>query len=138
YITRRSRLITSLLFVALATFLFTRAHHAAPRLHVYVHYDYLVFPDHSDAPDPEAIQLVIDAYAAHGIDLVIDSKHAAIPAQQGSVLDFYSVGAIHMCTNGNDSQYSLQAQYFHPTSNHEWHYAVFGDYIGNGAPDGGC
>ena len=64
---------------ALVTFLFTRTEQAAPHSHVYVHYDYLVYTDHSDEPDPKAIQMVVDAYAAHGIDLVIDPKHTAIP-----------------------------------------------------------
>jgi hypothetical protein len=43
----------------------------ATPLHIWLHYDYLVgAPDgHSDAPDPAALQLVVDAYAAHGITL---------------------------------------------------------------------
>src|SRR6478672_7461794 len=49
-----------------------------PRLHLYVHYDYMVNPDGTnDAPDPDAIDLVRRAFDAHGIDLVIDSHHAA-------------------------------------------------------------
>ncbi|HEV2238161.1 MAG TPA: hypothetical protein VGR57_15985, partial [Ktedonobacterales bacterium] len=57
-----------------------RAAGATP-LHVWLHYDYLVgAPDgHSDAPDPAAIQLVVDAYANHGIELQIDNLHNAIP-----------------------------------------------------------
>ena len=111
--------------IALGPTLFTSTQLAAPpRPHLYVHYDYLVFPDHSDEPDPKSIQLVVDAYAAHGIDLEIDNKHTAIPGQP--VMSFG--GEIHLCTNGQTDLYSLQSQYFHPTSNHEWHYAVFGDY----------
>ena len=103
------------------------------RLHVYVHYDYLVFAGpnaHSDAPDPAAIQLVVDAFSAHGIDLVIDSKHTAIPGKQ--VMFFALSGDINLCENGQYDPLTLQEQYFHPTSNHEWHYAVFGDYLDNG------
>ena len=56
-----ARFFLFLFVFALTAILFTRVQHAAPRLHVYVHYDYLVFsgPDaHSDEPDPQAIQLV--------------------------------------------------------------------------------
>lgn len=47
--------------------------------HVWVHYDYMVAPDHNHAPDPAAIQLVVDAYKKHGIKLHIDPHHSAIP-----------------------------------------------------------
>ena len=70
---------------------------------------------------------MVDAYAAHGIDLVIDPNHTAIAGK--SVMVFSPEGDIHLCSDGSPDVYSLQAQYFHPTSNHQWHYAVFGDYI---------
>jgi hypothetical protein len=48
--------------------------------HVWVHYDYMVMPDgESLAPNPESIQLVVAAFAAHGIDLKIDPAHTALP-----------------------------------------------------------
>src|SRR5262249_42711745 len=53
---------------------------ASATQHVYVHYDYMVAADgRSDAPDPISIQLVVEAFAAHGIELYVDPKHAAIP-----------------------------------------------------------
>lgn len=107
--------------------LFDEVDDTSPRPHVYVHYDYLVFDGpnaHSDAPDPKAIQLVVDAYAAHGIDLVIDKKHTAIP---GTSIIGMDPGNIYRC--GDPSPYDLRSQYFHPTSNHQWHYAVFVDYV---------
>jgi hypothetical protein len=51
--------------VALMLAAFAQHSPASPVLHVYVHYDYLVFSGvdaHSDEPDPAAIQLVVDAY----------------------------------------------------------------------------
>ena len=48
--------------------------------HIWLHYDYMVMPDGTRlAPDPQSIQLVVDAFAAHGIDLHIDSHHTALP-----------------------------------------------------------
>jgi hypothetical protein len=98
---------------------------ADPVQHIWLHYDYMVASDHSDAPDPAAIQLVVDAFAAHGIQLHIDPVHTAIP-EVGWVF-FKGVGGGGECTSQTSAQFSdLKAQYFHPTSNHEWHYAIFG------------
>ena len=58
---------------------------------------------------------------------MIDPNHTAIAGK--SVMVFSPEGDIHVCSDGIPDVYSLQAQYFHPTSNHQWHYAVFGDYI---------
>jgi hypothetical protein len=106
-----------------------------PTPHVWLHYDFLVFPDgHSDAPDPAAIQKVVDVYAAHGIQLEIDNQHTAIPTSNPvlslgpAINDSGCPGAL-----GIDS---LEAQYFHPTANHEWHYAIFGDKVAD--PAGSC
>jgi hypothetical protein len=95
-----------------------------PSPHVWVHYDYVVNPDgHSDAPDPAAIQLVVDAYAAHGIVLEVDSHHTAVPSAKPNI----SLKQADNCAALN--LYAVRAQYFHPTSNHEWHYALFGDDV---------
>ena len=98
-------------------------------LRVNVHYDYLVFdgPDaHSDAPDPAYIQQVVDAFAAQGVDLVIDPQHTAIPGQP---LMWFGSDGVHLCRNGVQDVYSLGAQYFQAPKNEEWHYAVFGDAV---------
>ena len=50
---------------------------------VYLHYDYTVANDHSHNPPPEAIQYVVDAFAAHGITLHIDAQHNAICENAG-------------------------------------------------------
>jgi uncharacterized repeat protein (TIGR01451 family) len=104
----------------------SKARQNTPRLHLYVHYDYMVNPDGTnDAPDPDAIDLVRQAFDAHGIDLVIDSHHAAIPFW--SLVDFG--GGVGSCAplNSTITFDTLKAQYFHPTSAHEWHYTIFGE-----------
>jgi hypothetical protein len=93
-------------------------------LHVWLHYDYLVgAPDgHSDAPDPAAIQLVVDAYAAHGIELQIDNLHNQIPWKP-----YINLAG---CSGPDTLDLpDVKAQYFHPTANHNWDYALFGDQI---------
>jgi len=108
----------------------------SPYLTVWVHYDYMVGPGYSDAPSPAAIQMVVDAFKAHGVTLHIDPKHTAIPAQSVIVPDWQSVYASTpgyddpSCTGPDAVRFSaLRAQYFQPKSNHPWHYAVFGDYV---------
>jgi hypothetical protein len=94
---------------------------------IWLHYDFMVAPDHSDAPDSAAIQLVVDAFAAHGIQLHIDPEHTAIPEIQ--YLGFAGVwSGYHDCPGIGEPAdfFDLKARYFHPTSNHEWHYAIFG------------
>src|SRR5215471_16937868 len=131
-----NRAVVLLLAIAMVSILCGRIAAAKPapnlngpdnqRLHVYVHYDYMVAPDGtSDAPDPEAIELVRQAFDAHGIDLVIDSHHAAIPLWP--MVNFG--GEIGTCVHPEQTILfdTLKAQYFHPTSNHEWHYAIFGE-----------
>jgi streptogramin lyase len=109
---------------------------ATSYLNVWVHYDYMVAPDHSDAPNPVAIQMVVDAFKAHGVTLHIDPQHAAIPAHSVIVPDWPSEYASSpgfdspSCTGPDAVLFSaLKAQYFQPSSNHPWHYAIFGDYV---------
>src|SRR5215475_12276689 len=48
--------------------------------HVWLHYDYMVASDgRSDAPNPAAIELAVEVFATHGIQLHIDPQHTAIP-----------------------------------------------------------
>jgi hypothetical protein len=95
--------------------------------HIWLHYDYMVASDHSDAPDPAAIHLVVDAFAAHGIQLHIDPQHTAIPEIQYVGFKDVWFGYGDCPGVGPPTDFSdLKAEYFHPTSDHEWHYAIFG------------
>ena len=95
------------------------------RLHVYVHYDYMVEADGTSyAPDPEAIERVQRAFAGQGIDLHVDPQHTAIPARQ---LVFMESTVNTRCVAPDEVVpfEQLKSQYFHPNSNHPWRYAIF-------------
>ena len=49
---------------------------------IWLHYDYMVAPDHSHAPDPRAIQMVVEAFRRHGVTLHVDPVHNAIPERK--------------------------------------------------------
>jgi len=50
---------------------------------VYLHYDYTAASDHNHNPPAQAIQLIVDAFAAHGVNLHIDPQHNAICENAG-------------------------------------------------------
>jgi hypothetical protein len=50
---------------------------------VFLHYDYTVASDHSHNPPAQAIQWIVDAFAAHGVNLHIDPQHNAICENAG-------------------------------------------------------
>jgi hypothetical protein len=108
--------------------------------HVWVHYDYMVGPDgESFAPDPAGIQIVVDAFKRHGVTLHIDPQHTAIPLHSVIVFDApgNSVYSFDPACTGPDAVgfSSLKTQYFHPTSDHPWHYVIFGKYVQIGSSD---
>ena len=120
--------------VAAALLASSRSARADSVQHMWLHYDYMVAPGgESFAPDPGSIRLVVDAFAAHGIELHVDEQHTALP--------YHALLDLGGSVNLNDPECALQglgagdvvsfaglkAQYFHPTANHEWHYAIFGD-----------
>src|SRR5436190_1985919 len=113
-----------------------RAAPPPPTPHVWLHYDYLVYPDGTnDAPNPAAIQMVVDAFAARGIVLHIDNDHAAIPSSTSDLVLGRSGECFYMGPTGIQGYRrvvgleDVKAQYFHPTANHEWHYALFGGRV---------
>src|SRR5262249_8443482 len=85
----------------------------------------MVAPDHSDAPDPTGIQMVVDAFKKHSIDLIIDPQHTAIPEHR--VITFHT--SHEPACAGPDAVdfFALKQQYFHQTHQLE-HYAIFGYY----------
>ena len=116
--------------------LVVRAAGDGPYLNVWVHYDYMVGADGNFAPNPSSMQIVIDAFAAHGVTLHIDPQHSAIPEHKVIVPDWQSEYATVpgfdalSCTGPDAVRFSqLKATYFHPSSNHPWHYVVFGDFV---------
>jgi len=101
---------------------------------IWLHYDYMVKEGphaHSHAPDPRAIQLVIEAFRRHGVTLHIDPVHNAIPERK-----VVTLRPVNPTCAGPDAVdvHDLRAAYFQPHGNHTWHYAVFGHRVT--CPDG--
>jgi hypothetical protein len=109
--------------------------------HVWLHYDYLA-PDldgNTFAPNPAAIEMVVDAYARHGIMLEVDNQHNEIPYSHYIGLNHSEdcTYSYTIPTNINPITVTqpvlgvldVKAQYFHPNANHDWHYVLFGDQI---------
>ena len=101
--------------------------------HIWLHYDYMVAPDHCDAPSDAAIQMVVDVFAAHRIQLHVDPQHTAIP--EIPRIYFQANAITFMCDRTTPTFAELKGQYFHPASDHDWHYAIFG-YIDCGGSTG--
>jgi len=97
----------------------------ANRPDVYLKYDYMVKTGdgaHSHQPPAAAIQQVVDAYAAHGVNLHIDPVHDAIPEVQVTTLD--PAPSLACAGPSFVTMQTLRRQYF---GNRKWayHYGVF-------------
>jgi hypothetical protein len=96
---------------------------------IFLHYDYMVASDHSDAPQDGFMDMVTDVFKQHGIILHIDPQHTAIPESRLLVFDAILPGS---CTGtGHASFTALKQQYFRPKGNLPWHYVIFGYSILN-------
>lgn len=94
---------------------------------IYLHYDFMP----GEAPNATSIRLVVDAFANHGIRLVIDPQHTVLPWHQ-TLLFGAPIGA---CPSypGQVEFNDLESQYFKPKGNLPWHYVIFGhDLLGPG------
>jgi hypothetical protein len=161
------RKVSALLLLSLLVAIpFGRSAEAAPASShpqvVHLHYDYMVQTGgkspHSDAPDPASIQLVVDAFAQHGIKLVIEDEHTEIPEVNTTILpssDNSFQDIVSECTydyahayppqpNGGvfdlshaANFYDLKAMYFH-SNQPNVHYVIFVKYSVGITDDGGC
>jgi probable HAF family extracellular repeat protein len=103
---------------------------------VLAHWDYMVLagPDgFSEAPNPQGMGLVQQAFARQHLKLWVDPSHHAIP-ERNSVDVAYPFTVLRpftaVCTvcglgDDYDSFYRLKAAYFHPVTDARWHYAMF-------------
>jgi hypothetical protein len=103
---------------------------ASGEQHIWLHYDYAVTSDGTSyAPDPKGIDLVVQSFAAHSIDLHIDPEHAAVPMGVDVMVEFDVPGVNHNRCLADGNPFvgfsTIKSQYFHPIANHEWHYAFF-------------
>jgi hypothetical protein len=124
-----SATLVLVVLAAAALLVGSRAARAEAEQHVWLHYDYMVGPGgESYAPDPAGIQIVVDAFKRHGVILHIDPQHTAIPLHEAIVFD-PPPNPTQGCPGDSVNFSSLKAQYFHPTSDHPWHYAIFGTEV---------
>jgi hypothetical protein len=94
---------------------------------VYVHYDYFYGDDHDHNPPPEALQWMIDAFAAHGMNLHFDAQHNAISESVGKVVtDQFFDNPDPACAGPSAvTMHQLHQAYFPPNFNLAYHYVVF-------------
>jgi hypothetical protein len=59
---------------------------------VYLHYDYVAAADHDHNPPTNAINLVRESFAAHGVNLHIDPNHHAIAEADAKVVTLLAKG----------------------------------------------
>jgi hypothetical protein len=123
--------------------------------HVWLHYDYMVFPSGLDlrnvepycsipgyqcvfppgfstAPDVQQIDQVVAAFSNQGLQLHIDPQHVAIPGVYAILDDLLgeSWDPSPTCMGPSSAKFSdLKAQYFRPHGNHPWHYTIVGFVI---------
>jgi hypothetical protein len=103
---------------------------------VLLHYDYMVAADHTHDPEvvaPGAIQAVVDAFARHGIKMIVDPQHTAIPETDVTVFGPADCSKFLSGNFGFQSVnfYDLKSQYFHST-NPRVHYSIFAHFIAQG------
>jgi hypothetical protein len=67
---------------------------------IYLHYDYTVSGDHTHNPPLQAIQYIVDAFAAHGVNLHIDPQHNAICENAGDIGCITAGTGAHVVTLG--------------------------------------
>ncbi len=120
--------------------------------HVWLHYDYMVFPNGLDlrgiepycsnpsytcvfppgfstAPDKQQIDKVMMAFRHQHLTLHIDPHHTEIPGLYAILddLDGNNWDSSPPCMGPSSAKFSdLKAQYFHPKGNRPWHYTIVG------------
>ena len=109
---------------------------------VFLHYDYTTASDHNHNPPAQAIQWIVDAFAAHGINLHIDPQHNAICENAGDAACITAGTGAHVVTLtaspdpacvGTSAVSHAQMRAAVPYLNlikPAYHYMIFGHYVG--------
>jgi hypothetical protein len=109
---------------------------------VYLHYDYTYAADHNHNPPAQAIQWIVDAFAAHGVNLHIDPQHNAICENAGDAGCITVGTGAHVVTltadpdpscAGTSAVSHAQLRAAIPYLNlikPAYHYMIFGHYVG--------
>ena len=95
---------------------------------VYLHYDYTFASDHDHNPPAKAIQYIVDAFAAHGINLHIDPQHNAINETAARVVTLTNPPDLSCTGPSAMSMAQLRQTYLASNLNLAYHYMVFGHY----------
>jgi hypothetical protein len=117
---------------------------------ILLHYDYMVSTDpanpHSDAPHPETISRMVEAFRRRGITLIIDPQHTELP--HFNFIGFGPGGDLcaqldatilaNLGLGGPTTTFeALKAQYFQPHGDVARHYAIFA-HAAAASLGGGC
>lgn len=109
---------------------------------VYLHYDYTTASDHNHIPPAQAIQWIVDAFAAHGVNLHLDPQHNAICENAGDAGCLTAGTGAHVVTLtanpdpacvGTSAVSHAQMRAAVPYLNlikPAYHYMIFGHYEG--------
>jgi len=100
---------------------------------VYLHYDYVAARDHDHNPPAPALQLVVEAFAAHGVRLHIDPQHNAIDESSAKVITLQANAPNYLpdpaCSGPSaKSTYQLRQETNFGLKQLAYHYAVFAHY----------
>ncbi|MGH9779606.1 MAG: hypothetical protein ACRD5I_14465, partial [Candidatus Acidiferrales bacterium] len=100
------------------------------RRDIYLQYDYMELSGeggHTHNPSPEAIQMVVDSFAAQGITLHVDPEHRRLEHHSVITFDSHDDPACH----GPDAVrfYDLKDSGSAAKRRLAYHYAVFGHYL---------
>jgi hypothetical protein len=101
---------------------------------VYLHYDYVDAGSHDHKPPQAAADLVVEAFAAHGVHLHIDPVHHAIPEAAAKVVTLLATAPDYVpdpACAGPSAQSMHQLRESYPDVEllkPAYHYVVFGHY----------
>jgi hypothetical protein len=95
---------------------------------VYLHYDYTYASDHDHNPPAQAIQYILDAFAANGVNLHIDPVHNAIDETTAKVVTVANPTTAACTGPSAINMAQLRQTYLSPNLGLAYHYMVFGHY----------
>src|SRR5215831_13190033 len=101
---------------------------------VYLHYDYVAGTDHDHNPPPQAIQLVVEAFVAHGVNLHIDPQHYVLDESATKVVTMLAQGPNYTPDPACAGPSAQSVQQLRATFSRlqllkpAYHYVVFGHY----------
>jgi hypothetical protein len=112
------------------------------KVDVYLHYDYTFAADHDHNPPAQAMQYIVDAFAAHGISLHIDPQHSAVSEDKALVVqltNFPKLEADPACVGPHGvSMYQLRQLTNFGARRFAYHYMIFSHFSECDPTTGAC